>query len=85
MLLKEDMTRPPREKLRITRIHDLLLREGLERSYDAVRRYPARWRQKRRRIVADAQAFIPLMFRSGEPISSTDATRTSRSPASQCE
>jgi transposase len=66
MLLEEDEGRPRREKLRITRIHDLLLREGFEGSYDAVRRYAARWRQERRRNALDAPAFIPLMFRPGE-------------------
>ena len=66
MLLEEDEVRPRREKLRITRIHDLLLREGFEGSYDAVRRYAARWRQECRRNAVDAPAFIPLMFRPGE-------------------
>ncbi|WP_454882963.1 IS21 family transposase [Sphingomonas oryzagri] len=66
MLLEEDEVRPRREKLRITRIHDLLLREGFEGSYDAVRRYATRWRQERRRNAVDAPAFIPLMFRPGE-------------------
>ena len=65
-LLVEDEARPRREKLRVTRIHDLLLREGFDGSYDAVRRYAARWRLERRRDVADAPAFIPLMFRPGE-------------------
>lgn len=65
-LLEEDEVRPRREKLRITRIHDLLLREGFEGSYDAVRRYAARWRQERRRNAVDAPAFIPLTFRPGE-------------------
>jgi transposase len=65
-LLEEDEARPRREKLRITRIHDLLLREGFEGSYDAVRRYATRWRQERRRDVLDAPAFIPLLFRPGE-------------------
>jgi transposase len=65
-LLEEDETRARREKLRLTRIHDLLLREGFDGSYDAVRRYAARWRQERRRHVMDAPAFIPLMFRPGE-------------------
>jgi transposase len=65
-LLEEDEARPRREKLRITRIHDLLLREGFDGSYDAVRRYAARWRLERRRGVANAPAFIPLMFRPGE-------------------
>jgi transposase len=66
MLLEEDEVRPRREKLRITRIHDLLLREGFEGSYDAVRRYAARWRQEHCRNAVDAPAFIPLMFRPGE-------------------
>ena len=37
-LLEDDEARPRREKLRLTRIHDLLLREGFDGSYDAVRR-----------------------------------------------
>ncbi|KKI22572.1 hypothetical protein XM50_00510 [Sphingomonas sp. Ag1] len=65
-LLEEDEARPRREKLRITRIHDLLLREGFDGSYDAVRRYATRWRQARRRDVMNAPAFIPLLFRPGE-------------------
>ena len=65
-LLEEDEARPRREKLRLTRIHDLLLREGFDGSYDAVRRYASRWRQARRRDVMDAPAFIPLLFRPGE-------------------
>ena len=66
VLLEEDEARPRREKLRITRIHDLLLREGFDGSYDAVRRYAARWRLERRRGAANAPAFIPLLFRPGE-------------------
>ena len=65
-LLEEDEARPRREKLRLTRIHDLLLREGFDGSYDAVRRYAARWRRARRRDVMNAPAFIPLLFRPGE-------------------
>ena len=65
-LLEEDEARPRREKLRITRIHDLLLREGFDGSYDAVRRYATRWRQERRRHVVDAPTFIPLLFQPGE-------------------
>src|SRR3546814_6940510 len=34
-LLEEDEARPRREKLRLTRIHDLLVREGFDGSYDA--------------------------------------------------
>lgn len=65
-LLEEDEARPRRDKLGITRIHDLLLRDGFDGSYDAVRRYAARWRQARRRDVMNAPAFIPLLFRPGE-------------------
>ena len=65
-LLEEDEARLRREKLRITRVHDLLLREGFDGSYDAVHRYATRWRQARRRDGMDAQAFIPLLFRPGE-------------------
>jgi hypothetical protein len=32
----------------MTRIHDLLCREGFEGSYDAVRRYARRWAEARR-------------------------------------
>jgi hypothetical protein len=49
-LLEKDEARPRRENLRITRIHDLLLREGFDGSYDAVCRYVARRRQARRPI-----------------------------------
>ena len=65
-LLEEDERRPRREKLRMSRIHDLLVREGFSGSYDAVRRYASRWRQARRHNVVDAPAFIPLMFQPGE-------------------
>lgn len=37
-LLEDNEARPRREKLRLTRIHDLLLREGLDGSYGAVPR-----------------------------------------------
>ena len=67
------------------RIHDLLLREGFEGYYDAVRRYATRWLIERRKDAGDGAAvFIPLMFRPGEATSSTGATRTWRSPASRC-
>ncbi len=51
----------------MTRIHDLLVREGFEGSYDAVRRYATRWKIERRKDAGDGvTAFIPLMFRPGE-------------------
>jgi transposase len=66
-LLTENEARPRRERLRMTRIHDLLLREGFDGSYDAVRRYAKRWLDDRRKDAGDgAAAFIPLMFRPGE-------------------
>jgi hypothetical protein len=67
-LLVENESRPRRERLRMTRNHDLLVREGpltssgepLTVSYDAVRRYAARWLRERRKDAGDgASAFIP--------------------------
>ena len=74
-LLVENEARPRRERLRMTRVHDLLVREApstssgepLTVSYDAVRRYAARWLRERRKDVGDgAAAFVPLIFRPGE-------------------
>ncbi len=66
-LLEENELRGRRDRLRMTRIHDLLVREGFEGSYDAVRRYAARWKIERRKDAGDGvTAFIPLMFRPGE-------------------
>src|SRR3546814_8870432 len=66
-LLEENEVRGKRERLRMTRIHDLLEREGFEGSYDAVRRYAARWKADRRKDAGDGvTAFIPLMFKPGE-------------------
>ena len=66
-LLTENEDRPRRDRLRMTRIHDLLHREGFEGSYDAVRRYATRWTAARRKDAGDgAPAFIPLLFQPGE-------------------
>ena len=66
-LLVENAARSRRDRLRMTRIHDLLVREGFEGSYDAVRRYAARWTAERRKDAGDgAPAFIPLLFQPGE-------------------
>lgn len=46
-LLTENEARHRRDRLRMTRIHDLLCREGFEGSYDAVRRYARRWVERR--------------------------------------
>ena len=67
VLLEENEVRGRRDRLRMTRIHDLLVREGFEGSYDAVRRYAARWKIERRRDVGDGTtAFIPMLFQPGE-------------------
>ena len=67
VLLAENEARPRRDRLRLTRIWDLLLREGYEGSYDAVRRYATRSAIERRKGVGDgAPAFVPLAFRPGE-------------------
>ena len=42
-LLAQNEARPCRDWLRMMRIHDLLLREGFEGSYNAIRRSAARW------------------------------------------
>ena len=59
-LLEENEVRGRRERLRMTRIHDLLEREGFEGSYDAVRRYAARWKADRRKDAWDWTMLIPL-------------------------
>lgn len=67
MLLEENEARGRRDRLRMTRIHDLLVREGFEGSYDAVRRYAARWKIERRKDGGDGTtAFIPMLFQPGE-------------------
>lgn len=67
VLLEENELRGRRDRLRMTRIHDLLVREGFEGSYDAVRRYAARWKVQRRRDAGDGTtAFIPMLFQPGE-------------------
>ena len=44
-LLVENEARPRRDRLKLTRVWDLLVREGYDGSYCSVRRYAARWRQ----------------------------------------
>ena len=76
-LLTENEARHRRDRLRMTRIHDLLLREGFEGSYDAVRRpfftehWARRWAEARRKdpgadVTWSVAAFIPLLFKPGE-------------------
>ena len=66
-LLTQNEALPRRDSLRMTRIHDLLQREGFEGSYDAVRRYARRWAEAQRKAPSSSvPAFIPLMFKPGE-------------------
>src|SRR3546814_14514909 len=66
-LFRSNEGRGLRDRLRMTRIHDLLVREGFDGSYDAVRRYAARWRAARRKDADEgAPAFIPMTFQPGE-------------------
>jgi transposase len=64
-LLDEDAVRSKKDRLRLTRMHDLLQREGFDGSYDAVRRYA----HKHRRVskpTAPNDAFVPLSFPPGD-------------------
>jgi hypothetical protein len=45
-LLVENEARPRRDRLKLTRVWDLLVREGYDGSYCSVRRYAARWREE---------------------------------------
>ena len=66
-LLVENEGRARRDRLRMTRIWDLLCREGYGGSYDSVRRYVKRWSDERRKGLGDGlPAFVPLVFAPGE-------------------
>ena len=55
-----------KDRLTLTRIADLLGREGYAGSYDAVRRYARRWRDERRGLASAGEAFVPLSFAPGD-------------------
>lgn len=66
-LLTENEARPRRDRLRLTRVWDLLVQQGYDGSYDSVRRYAARWREETKTAPGDGgTAFVPLMFAPGE-------------------
>ncbi len=65
-MLVENAARAKRERLTLTRIHDLLAREGCEASYSAVRRYAQRWARERKEFPTAADAFAPLSFAPGD-------------------
>jgi transposase len=66
-LLTENEGRARRDRLRMTRIHDLLQREGFEGSYDAVRRYASRWTAARRKDAGDGDPVVVQAWR-GLPV-----------------
>ncbi|MDV7271925.1 IS21 family transposase [Thioclava sp. A2] len=63
-LLKENEARKRKDRWRLTRICDVLQREGYEGGYDSVRRYANRWKQSQGRGLE--HAFVPLWFAPGE-------------------
>jgi transposase len=66
-LLDENETRPARDRLNRRQIYEALVAQGYAGSYDAVRRYAARWREGRRRAGDGVTgAFVPLAFAPGE-------------------
>ncbi len=65
-MLAQNAARAKRERLTLTRIHDLLGREGCEASYSAVRRYAQRWASERRGFPTASEAFVPLSFAPGD-------------------
>ena len=67
VMLEENAARSRRDRLKLTRIWDLLVQEGYDGSYGSVRRYAARWAQEARTTPGDAgMAFVPLQFQPGE-------------------
>ncbi len=64
-LLSEDAARAKKDRLRLTRLHDLLRREGFDGGYDAVRRY-AQKQRRASRPTPPSEAFVPLSFAPGE-------------------
>ena len=63
-MLAANAGKAPRERLTLIRIFEALRGLGYEGGYDAVRRYAKGW--KRERTSVTAQAFVPLVFASGE-------------------
>lgn len=64
-MLEADAARPKKDRLKLTRIFDLLQREGYAGGYDAVRRFALKWRAQTK-PTPPASAFIPLSFAPGE-------------------
>lgn len=66
-LLVEKDARPRKDRLKLTRVWDPLVRDCYDSSYDSVRRYAARWLLETKAAPGDGgMAFVPLMFAPGE-------------------
>ena len=61
-MLETNASGARKDRLTLTRIADLLGREGYDGGYDAVRRYAGRWTAKRRGVSSPVEAFVPLSF-----------------------
>jgi transposase len=64
VLLAEELTKPKRERLSLTRLFEGLRAEGYAGGYDAVRRYAQRWFAEH--AATAAGVFVPLAFAPGE-------------------
>jgi transposase len=65
-MLETNAAASKRDRLTLTRIYDLLRREGYDGSYDAVRRYAGQWVQEKRGFASAGEAFVPLSFAPGD-------------------
>ena len=74
-MLAENARQPKRQRLTLVRIYEELSNRGYDGSYDAVRRYAARWSKAPR--AACAAAYVPLASIRAKPISLTGAARLS--------
>lgn len=63
-LLAEELAKPKRERLSLTRLFEGLRAEGYAGGYDAVRRYAQRWFAEH--AATAAGVFVPLAFAPGE-------------------
>ncbi len=70
-----------RERLTLIRIYEEVRALGYDGSHDAVRRYAKAWSKARGSVTAEA--YVPLYYAPGEPISSTGAMRSCGSAAWQ--
>jgi transposase len=66
VMLEANAAGARKDRLTLTRMADLLSREGYEGGYDAVRRYAGRWSSKRRGVNFPVEAFVPLSFAPGD-------------------